>query len=289
MRKFLRYSLILVMIVVIDAVFYYCFLRPVILTWGASSSEVSEALPGDDLAPNISSTRAITINAPISDVWKWLVQLGADRGGFYSYTFIEHLSGYDTDNSIFIVPEYQSMEVGRMVPSTRAKSGARFYENWRVAEVDPGTSFVLEKWGAFVLKRVNFGQTRLIVRTHGWDTPNMASRIGKYILEPLHYLMERRMLMGIRDRVEAGPGVPLSLWPDMVWFIGIVLSGLGVLASIFIFRGIYKILFPAVFGALWLVTLLIINPQPVCSVGLLSAMVATSTWSTLKRAQGLAK
>jgi hypothetical protein len=275
MKKLFHYILILLVIIIFQAIVYFGFLRPAILTWGASDSEVTETLPGDEMAPCISSTRAITINAPASIVWKWLVQLGADRGGFYSYTFIEHLSGYDTDNSIVIVPEYQSMEVGRIVPSTRSDSGAK--ENWRVVEVDPGKSFVLENWGAFVLRPVDSRQTRLIVRTRGWDTPTPASKAGQYILEPLHYLMERRMLMGIRDRAEAGPEVPLPQWPDLVWFFSIVLSGLVIAANIFTCRGFYKILRPAVLGALWLVTLFILNPRPVYGI-ILFAITVTTTW-----------
>ena len=279
----MHYCLILLLIVVIDAAFYSSILRPVILTWGATDREASEVLPGDDRAPHISSTRAITIKAPISDVWKWLVQLGADRGGFYSYTFLEHLSGYDTDNTIVIVPEYQSMEVGRIVPGNRPESGGAFEDGWRVVEVDPGKSIVLENWGAFVLRPVNPGQTRLIVRTHGWDTSKMASRIGWYIMEPLHYLMERRMLMGIRDRTEAGPGVPLPQWPDMVWFVGIVLSGLGVLATMIIGRGIYSILLPAVLGALWLITLLFVNPSPAYSIILAAFIITAAGWRARKK------
>ena len=283
MKKTLHYCLILLLIVVIDSAFYSSILRPIILSWGASDHEASEVLPGDDLAPHISSTRAITIKAPMSDVWKWLVQLGADRGGFYSYTFLEHLSGYDTDNTIVIVPEYQSMEVGRIVPGNRSESGSLFKDGWRVVEVDPGNSIVLENWGAFVLRPVNSGQTRLIVRTHGWDTSKMASRIGWYIMEPLHYLMERRMLMGIRDRTEAGPGVPLPQWPDIVWFVGIVLSGLGVLAIMIIGRGIYSILLPAILGALWLITLLYVNPSPAYSIILAALTIMAAGWQARKK------
>ena len=57
------------------------------LRWGASEAEVAKFLPGDDLVPEpkLSATHAITIQAPISKVWPWLVQLGQGRGGFYSY------------------------------------------------------------------------------------------------------------------------------------------------------------------------------------------------------------
>jgi hypothetical protein len=83
--------------------------------------------------------------------------------------------------------------------------------------------------------------------------------------------------MGIRDRAEAGPGIPLPLWPDLVWFFSIVLSGLVIAANIFTCRGVYKILRPAVLGALWLVTLFILNPRPVYGI-ILFAITVTTTW-----------
>ena len=91
--------LILMFIIFIQLIVYTVFLRPLILTWGASENEIKMPLVGDNLAPYISSTRAITINAPVSEVWKWLIQLGADRRGFFSYAFIEKALGYDTRNA----------------------------------------------------------------------------------------------------------------------------------------------------------------------------------------------
>jgi hypothetical protein len=70
--------------------------RPWILTWGASPSEVSAPMPGDDLLPAADgvSTRAISVDAPAADVWPWLAQMGpAPRGGAYTYDWIENLLG----------------------------------------------------------------------------------------------------------------------------------------------------------------------------------------------------
>ncbi len=49
--------------------------------WGATETEVSMSLPGDDLVPNpvLVSTRAITIRAPAAAIWPWLMQMG--QGG----------------------------------------------------------------------------------------------------------------------------------------------------------------------------------------------------------------
>lgn len=71
-------------------------------------------MPGDRLAPFISSTRSVTVNAPMPEVWDWLIQLGADRGGFYSYWFIEKALGYKYRARNRIEPEFKDMNVGRI-------------------------------------------------------------------------------------------------------------------------------------------------------------------------------
>ena len=97
------------------AVPVYVFLvRPWHLRWGASEAEVAKFLPGDDLVPQpkLSATHAITIHAPISQVWPWLVQLGQGRGGFYSYDWLENLFGCDIHNADRILSQYQNLKAG---------------------------------------------------------------------------------------------------------------------------------------------------------------------------------
>ena len=267
-------------IICIQIIVYAVFLRPLILTWGASENEVKMPLVGDSLAPYISSTRAISIDAPISEVWKWLIQLGPDRGGFFSYTFIEKALGYEGLDKI--VPEFQEMKVGRIIPGSLNQSKSVIKYSWTVMSVEPGKSFVLKNWGAFVLKGINTKQTRLIVRTHGWELPTLKSKLGYFIMMPLHYIMERRMLMGIRDRAEAGAGIQLSSTSDVLWFSGIILSYFGIVFMTFAFRGIKKYFIPSMYGILWLMMLLIFSPQPIYSNILLLVVAATAVWIILK-------
>src|SRR3954470_1777066 len=70
--------------------------RPAMLHWGSTALERSGALPGDELLASNATYRidhAITIHAPAPSVWPWLVQLGQDRGGFYSYDWLERAVG----------------------------------------------------------------------------------------------------------------------------------------------------------------------------------------------------
>ena len=275
--------LILMLIVFIQLIVYTIFLQPLILTWGASENEIKMPLVGDNLAPYTRSTRAISINAPISDVWKLLIQLGADRGGFFSYAFIEKALGYKTRNADNIVPEFQEMKVGRIVPGSLDESKSIIKYNFPVVYVEPGNSFVLKGWGAFVLKKLNTKQTRLIVRTHGRELPSLKSKIGDFFEMPLHYIMERRMLMGIKARAEAGSGVQLSSTSDILWLFGVFLSGIGIFLIVLMGRGIQRVLLSAIYGIIWLWSLLIFDPQPIYSMILLFVVAMTMVWFVIKQ------
>ena len=85
-------------------------------TWGATSTEVSEPLPGDALIPNadLQTTRAIEIAASPAEVWPWLVQMGQGRGGLYTYEWIEKLArGTDWQLSIASKPWCRSFMLRR--------------------------------------------------------------------------------------------------------------------------------------------------------------------------------
>lgn len=273
---------ILMLIIFIQLIVYTVFLRPLILTWGAYENEIKMPLVGDNLAPYTSSTRAITINAPVSEVWKWLIQLGADRGGFFSYAFIEKALGYETRNANIIVPEFQEMKVGRIVPGSLDESKSIIKYNFPVVYVEPENSFVLKGWGAFVLKELNTKQTRLIIRTHGRELPSLKSKIGDFFGTPLHYIMERRMLMGIKARAEAGSGVQLSSTSDNLWFSGVFLSGIGIFLMVLIGRGMQRVLLSVIYGIIWLWPLLIFDPKPIYSMILLFVVAVPMVWFAFK-------
>ena len=84
---------------------YVFLIRPWHLKWGATEEELKMPLPGDELVkhPKLNATHAITINAPVAEVWPWLVQVGQKRGGFYSYTWLENLVGCEMSNADQIV------------------------------------------------------------------------------------------------------------------------------------------------------------------------------------------
>jgi hypothetical protein len=161
-------------------------------------------MPGDDLLADagIVSTRAVQVDAPPSVIWPWLVQMGPGRGGAYTYDWIENLMGLNMHSADRILPEYQSLKVG-----DKQRLGKRG-PVLRVAELEPEQSLVFRSddgnwvW-AFVLVPDGAG-TRLISRNRiaARDASPLAQVLNTYAMEPGSLIMERKMLLGIKDRAE---------------------------------------------------------------------------------------
>ena len=202
---------------------YAVLLRPRLLTWGATRAEARAALPGDDLVRDRwRTTRAITINATAEDVWPWLVQMGFGRAGWYSYDWLERVIGAgnfaEGRSAQSVLPQFQSLAVGDSVPLS-ADGGLT------AAVVDPpralvlrmamsmltgapardGDHAVLDWTWAFVLVPAGPRSSRLLVRVKADYRPRALGMLFPLLLEPVHLLMERAMLRGVRRRVGQHP------------------------------------------------------------------------------------
>jgi len=174
------------------------------LSYGATPVEVATELPGDDLLPHpdLLSTRAITIEAAPETVWPWLVQMGSGRGGAYTYDWIENLFGLNMHSADEILPEFQHLAVGDVLPL--GANGPAM----RVEICDPERTLAFRSTdGAWVwifdLSNYWLG-TRLVSRnriaTPGASWPRRLAY--RALLEPGSLVMERRMLLGIKERAE---------------------------------------------------------------------------------------
>jgi hypothetical protein len=191
-------------------------LRPWFLHWGATKGEVKKTLPGDELCPDAASvaTRAITIHAPAEEVWPWLAQIGQDRGGFYSYSWLENLVGAKIHNASRILPKLPALTVGDsvwMTPSSRYGGKGRV----KVAMIEAGRYLVLvslddfeaitragearEGTWAFILEPIDDHTTRLLIRSRSGRTASLDRFV---VFDPIHFILERKMMLGIRQRAE---------------------------------------------------------------------------------------
>jgi len=189
---------------------YILAVRPWHLRWGATDEELIETLPGDEVKPDagVQVTHAITIDAPTEEVWKWLVQIGQDRGGFYSYDWLENAFGLQVRNADEIRPEWQRLEVGDFVRSAhKGWLGGRVDDKagWFVVGLEPNRSLVLRdeiergSW-AFILKPTADGGTRLLIRVRGDEAKSPGRTLLNFLVfEPAHFIMERKMLLTLKE------------------------------------------------------------------------------------------
>jgi hypothetical protein len=174
------------------------------LTWGAQPDEVSRELPGDGLLPaaDIVSTRAVTIDAPPAAIWPWLVQMGSGRGGAYTYDWIENLFGLGMHSADRILPQFQDLKAGdefRLGPNRPMM---------RIEVLDPervlAMRFADGNWVWIFALFPAGASTRLLSRNR-IAAPGAAALTRLFnllVMEPGSLVMERKMLLGIKNRAE---------------------------------------------------------------------------------------
>lgn len=187
--------------------------------WGVQPEENQRSLPGDELvpAPMMGYTRAITIQAPVERVWPWLAQMGQGRGGLYSYDGLENLAGCNIHSVDRILPEYQNLKSGDLI-----RLGPKGYPCFSVVSIEPGRALILisadpkseqvvvyttergkgysiATW-QFILEALDENTTRLFVRQRLAFSPDLT--IVWRLTEPVAFVMERKMLLGIKQRAE---------------------------------------------------------------------------------------
>lgn len=179
--------------------------------WGARPDELAMSLPGDFAGrhPAYEVNHAVTVRAPPEAIWPWLVQMGQDRGGFYSYDGLENAFGLRIHNADRIHPEWQSRQLGDLVRAAPAGYlGVQADLGWRVHVLEPNRAFGMKGWGTFVLLPQPDGTTRLLARTKMGDPkfPAWGAVMSFMMLDFPHFVMERRQLLGIAERAEAHAG-----------------------------------------------------------------------------------
>jgi hypothetical protein len=176
---------------------YVTLLRPWSRRWGTTPEERTKALPGDEEVPRpgVAMTRAVTVDAPPAAVWPWIAQIGQDRGGFYSYTWLENLAGCHMHNADRVHPEWQHRTVGDTVllhPSAGLE----------LTRFDPERSYALQGW-YFALEPLPGDRTRLLARTR--VPRGLPSVAYAAFIELPHFVMERKMLRNLKRLVESAP------------------------------------------------------------------------------------
>lgn len=173
--------------------------------WGASDTEIAASFPGDELVPSPLTiyNRTITINAAPEEIYPWIAQLGADRGGMYSYTWFEtNILQCELINADRIHKEWQDIQVGDKVKMCPDENNPPAYE---IARIEPDHALILGhqqdgRWSdvwQFILIPQEDGSTRLVLRSRD-------AKVGLIwtMIRPGEFIMSRGMLLGIKERAE---------------------------------------------------------------------------------------
>jgi hypothetical protein len=193
-------------VIVAFSMLYWFPIRRWMNRWGTTPSDLTRVMAGDGLLDRstYSGTTAVVVDAAPEQIWPWLVQIGYQRGGLYSYDWLDRLFGYlDRPSATSILPEFQHLAVGDRIPVGRGPS-------WPVAVVETNRALVLDMrnlggfdwvW-QFGLYPVDQNRTRLVSRSRVC-TKTIWARLATYAIEPAGFVMTRRMLLGLKQRAEA--------------------------------------------------------------------------------------
>ncbi len=187
---------------------YFTWLHEYQRTWGATEEEVSRYMAGDELLenPGFNTTRAVEIKATPEQIWPWIVQMGYQRGGFYSF---DRLDNGGMPSAERIIPEYQNLAVGDSIPLNEYKG--KIFNGMKVVEMESNKSmlwvFIIGPWQnatwSWGLYKVDSEHTRLVSRLrNGGGRNSLEDLIMWKFADMTEIFMMRTCLLGIKRRAE---------------------------------------------------------------------------------------
>lgn len=242
--RFIRFFTGLVLVLAI-LIITFALLPSYIHTWGATNEEMTQAMPGDEVLsdPTLTWTHGITIHAHPEEVWPWIAQIGDNRGGFYSYTFIENLIAQEDlyHNASEIISEFQDPQPGEGL----------IMDYLTVHAVEPGQYLLAQladvpevgwTW-LWHLYPSGEDDTRLVIRMRIQPTSELGNPALTYVMDVGGFVMERRMMQGIKDRAE-GRTEPagIEVVEIVLWLLALIVG----LAGAILFLGCI-LLSPSIF------------------------------------------
>jgi hypothetical protein len=178
-------------------------IRSALLPTIEAAADRAWRLEGDDVVARADGqlTHAVAIDAPPPDVWPWLLQIGCQRAGWYSWDILDNAGVRSADR---IIPALQHLAVGDVVPARPVGT-----EGFKVLRIVPERALVLggispswEGSWAFVLEPLGAGRTRLVTRYRAGFPPSARMSVLLPVYTALHAIMERKQLRTIKHHAE---------------------------------------------------------------------------------------
>jgi menaquinone-dependent protoporphyrinogen IX oxidase len=160
--------------------------------WGLDAATAKRVFPGDEWIehPRWQWTHGIEIDAPPERVWPWVAQIGCE-----------------IQNAERIHSEWSDPKLGdalrlhprmRPIPIVAVEPGG-----WFLAQA-AGDDDVAVSW-LFFLEPIDGGKKTRFISRYRIDYPTPWSlRLGPALVEPVGFVMDRRMLVGVKERAERG-------------------------------------------------------------------------------------
>jgi hypothetical protein len=195
----------LLLFVVLLGLLYFLVIRPRQLNWGATRYEIGHPLIGDDIVKktHFVATRAVSIKAPPAEVWKWIIQIGSARAGFYS---LDLLDNANVPSSRKILPQYQIIEKDYFIPFTPNQKNGMWVKDYKEPEYilwwdhkGNGT------WGWY-LRQTGTGETRLTTRLRTKYDFSFPWIIYYIVYDFGDIIMMSKCMLGIKERAEKNFG-----------------------------------------------------------------------------------
>ncbi len=156
---------------------YLMAVRPWHLQWGASHLDRVALLPGDEISPRAPThiTRAININASPEAIWPALERIVRQRAKIAD----------------MVIAIEQPLHAFVLVTASE------------LPRVQAGDETLDATWAFFLKPLPGGGRTRLIARMREAAFPGLWTHaVNLFYREPTHFLMERKMLLVIKQEAE---------------------------------------------------------------------------------------
>ena len=194
--------LISILGLLLAVIFTYLFIiRPWQLHWGATQKEIELSLMGDNivLKPDFNATRGISINASPETIWRWIIQIGSKRAGWYSIDWIDNGG---IKSSYTILTAFQTIEINQFFPFTPDQKNGMWVKDFKKYQHILWVDKVGNASWLWYLIPVGNDKTRLITRLktkYVWK--------GFWIIYYLLFdmgdiIMMRKCMKGIKRRAE---------------------------------------------------------------------------------------
>ena len=191
--------------------------------WGATAEEMRRHFPGDALVPRPrwQFLHAITVEAPAVAVWPWIAQVGHGRGASTrssSWRTSRGATSRTPPPSTRSGRGWRSATPSGSTPRPRlsgshssrpATPSCYTATAWLPAPGGPGRLPGVSVSWAFVVERLDGARSRLFSRYRADHGPGVGNALsyGPWLVEPVRFVMDRRMLWGIKRRAERKQGV----------------------------------------------------------------------------------